>query len=83
MRFLITTKPCETDARKAATKPFDAALYNGQATIAGNLLFGVAVSPDYAPENLAHNRVVRALLAEMELETPLFALGRGGFRIQP
>ena len=70
-------KERETQGEIDVVEPFDAALYNGQATIAGNLLFGVAVSPDYAPENLAHNRVVRALLAEMELETPLFALGRG------
>ena len=52
MRFLITAKPCETDARKAATKPFDAALfsaymkYNEEMAKAGVLVVAEGLNPD-------------------------------------
>ena len=58
-------------------EPFDAALYNNQATIGENLLFGVAVGPAYQPHNLARNRTVSSLLDETGLGRPLFQLGRG------
>lgn len=52
MRFLITTKPCETDARKAATRPFDAALFsaymkfNEEMAKAGVLVVAEGLNPD-------------------------------------
>ncbi len=58
-------------------EPFDETLYNEQATIGENLLFGVAIGPAYAPQNLARNRTVSALLADTGLDVPLFTLGRG------
>ncbi|MFT3810346.1 MAG: ATP-binding cassette domain-containing protein [Micropepsaceae bacterium] len=58
-------------------EPFDAAHYNNQASIGENLLFGVAIGPAYAPQNLARNRTVSALLEETGLDKPLFTLGRG------
>lgn len=58
-------------------EPFDEAVYNAQATIGENLLFGVAISPRYALSNLAHNRYIMAQLHESRLEDPLFELGRG------
>jgi len=58
-------------------EPFDETLYNNQATIGENLLFGVAVGPAYAPHNLARNRTVSGLLDETGLTKPLFNLGRG------
>lgn len=58
-------------------EPFDETHYNNQATIGENLLFGVAVGPTYAPQNLARNRTVSGLLDETGLGKPLFELGRG------
>ncbi len=58
-------------------EPFDAQHYNNQASIGENLLFGVAVGPAYAPDNLARNRTVSHLLDETGLTRPLFELGRG------
>ncbi len=58
-------------------EPFDQALYNNQATIGENLLFGVAVGPAYQPQNLARNRTMSALLDDTGLARPLFTLGRG------
>ncbi|BCW87113.1 hypothetical protein sos41_02390 [Alphaproteobacteria bacterium SO-S41] len=58
-------------------EPFDAALYNAQATIGENLLFGVAIGQTYAPQNLAQNRTVKHLLEESGLDAQLFTLGRG------
>lgn len=52
MRFLITSRPCETDARKGATKPFDAALfsaymkYNEEMAKAGVLVVAEGLNPD-------------------------------------
>ena len=52
MRFLITAGPCETDARKEATKPFDAALfsaymnYNEAMAKAGVLVVAEGLNPD-------------------------------------
>lgn len=58
-------------------EPFDEALYNDQATIGQNLLFGVAIGQTFAPQNLAQNRLVSQLLDDTGLDKPLFTLGRG------
>ena len=58
-------------------EPFDETVYNHQAAIGDNLLFGVAIGPDYALPNLARNRFVSKLLDDTQLEKPLFTLGRG------
>ncbi|MCC6920224.1 MAG: ATP-binding cassette domain-containing protein [Alphaproteobacteria bacterium] len=58
-------------------EPFDVTRYNSQASIAENLLFGVAIGQDYAPANLSHNRRVMNLLEREQLVQPLFTLGRG------
>ena len=70
-------KARETSGDVDIVEPFDEALYNNQATIGENLLFGVAVGPAYAPQNLARNRTVSALLTDTGLDGPLFTLGRG------
>lgn len=51
--------------------------YNNQATIGENLLFGVALTPEYVVDNLARNRIVSQLLEDTQLDRPLFTLGRG------
>jgi putative ABC transport system ATP-binding protein len=58
-------------------EPFDAALYNSQATIGQNLLFGVAIGQTYALQNLAQNRTIKQVLEETGLDERLFTLGRG------
>lgn len=74
-RALFKTREMSGDVD--IVEPFDETLYNNQATIGENLLFGVAVGPAYAPQNLARNRTVSGLLDDTGLDRPLFALGRG------
>lgn len=58
-------------------EPFDEERYASQATIVENLLFGVALTPEYMLPNLARSRVISTLLHETQLDKPLFTLGRG------
>lgn len=74
-RALFKTREMSGDVD--IVEPFDQTLYNNQATIGENLLFGVAVGPAYQPQNLAHNRTVSRLLDDTGLGGPLFTLGRG------
>lgn len=74
-RALFKSREMKSDVD--IVEPFDEALYNNQATIGENLLFGVAVGPAYEPRNLARNRTVAQLLEETGLRRPLFELGRG------
>ncbi|MEO4041341.1 ABC transporter transmembrane domain-containing protein [Hoeflea sp. CAU 1731] len=50
--------------------------YNNFANIGENLLFGTSSDPDYEPENLPSNKMIRKLLASEGLEEPLFAMGK-------
>jgi putative ABC transport system ATP-binding protein len=74
-RALFKTREMSGDVD--IVEPFDETLYNNQATIGENLLFGVAIGPAYQPQNLARNRTVSNLLEETDLTRPLFTLGRG------
>ena len=68
MRFLITTKPCETDARKAATKPFDVALFaaymrfNEEMAKAGVLVVAEGLNPDGFRARVALDGTKRAVV---------------------
>jgi putative ABC transport system ATP-binding protein len=57
-------------------EPFDPARYNKNMTVAENLLFGTAVGPDFAPENLADNEYLRNTLRGIGLGDDLVGMGR-------
>jgi putative ABC transport system ATP-binding protein len=56
-------------------EPFDAAKYNGQATVAENLLFGVPTSPALTGRNLAEHAGFREALERRGLMDDLVAMG--------
>ena len=60
----------------AFVEPFDPQVYNNQATVGENLLFGTSRLPAYDPANLSSNRIVRSVLAEAGLEKELFDMGK-------
>jgi putative ABC transport system ATP-binding protein len=56
--------------------PFDPARYNKNMTVAENLMFGTAVGPDFAPDNLANNEYLRTTLRGLGLGDDLVDMGR-------
>jgi putative ABC transport system ATP-binding protein len=60
----------------ALIDPFDPARYNKNMTVAENLLFGTAVGPDFAPDNLANNEYLRTTLRGLGLGDDLVNMGR-------
>ena len=56
--------------------PFDPARYNKNMTVAENLMFGTAVGPEFAPENLASNEYLRTTLRGIGLGDDLVNMGR-------
>jgi putative ABC transport system ATP-binding protein len=61
-------------------EPFDRARYLHNATLGENLIFGAPLAPEFQGPELAHNRFVRRVLREAELEEPLIALGWEAWR---
>ena len=60
----------------ALVDPFDPARYNKNMTVAENLLFGTAVGPNFAPENLANSEYLRTTLRGLGLGDSLVEMGR-------
>ncbi len=56
-------------------EPFDPATYNHNASIAENLIFGVAAHPDFSPEVISNNPTLRHILRTEELEPRLLEIG--------
>jgi putative ABC transport system ATP-binding protein len=56
-------------------EPFEAGAFNMNASIGENLLFGVPVGSRFAPENLAQDNFVRAIISAEALAGPLLAIG--------
>jgi putative ABC transport system ATP-binding protein len=56
--------------------PFDPARYNKNMTVAENLMFGTAVGPEFAPDNLASNEYLRTTLRGIGLGDDLVNMGR-------
>ena len=54
---------------------FDLALYNSEATVAENLLFGTPVGPELSNTNLASNAYFRSILAQSGLDEALYRMG--------
>ncbi|PIU15815.1 ABC transporter ATP-binding protein, partial [Methylobacterium sp. CG08_land_8_20_14_0_20_71_15] len=63
------------DGAERLVEPFDPALYNHQATVGENILFGEAVGPTFAGEALAAHPYLRAVLEAEELTRPLSEIG--------
>jgi len=57
-------------------EPFDPALYNDQASVGENLLFGTAIDDKYKLENLPENKLVIEVLKNENLEETLFEMGK-------
>jgi putative ABC transport system ATP-binding protein len=60
----------------ALVDPFDPARYNKNMTVAENLMFGTAVGPEFAPDNLANNEYLRTTLRGLGLGDDLVGMGR-------
>jgi putative ABC transport system ATP-binding protein len=58
-----------------AIAPFEPDVYNSEATVLENLLFGAATGPLLAETALASNSYFRLVLREHGLEEPLYAMG--------
>ncbi len=56
-------------------EPFDPALYNHQATVGENILFGEAIGPAFSEANLARHPYLRAVLEAEDLTRPLIEIG--------
>jgi putative ABC transport system ATP-binding protein len=54
---------------------FDLKLYNTEATVAENLLFGTPVGPELSNVNLASNAYFRSILAQSNLDEALYRMG--------
>jgi putative ABC transport system ATP-binding protein len=55
---------------------FDPAQYNKNMTLAENVMFGTAVGPEFAPENLGNNPYLLNVLRTSGLEDSLVAMGQ-------
>ncbi|MBV9243531.1 MAG: ABC transporter ATP-binding protein, partial [Methylobacteriaceae bacterium] len=60
------------DGTEDLIEPFDPKLFNRNATVGENLVFGVAREPAFAPDRLAEQEFVRAILDDSGL-TPMLA----------
>ena len=58
-----------------AVEFFDTNAYNQQLTIGENLIFGTPIDPDFNPENLSSNAMLRDILSRANLLSPLFDIG--------
>jgi putative ABC transport system ATP-binding protein len=54
---------------------FDPALYNAEATVAENLLFGTPMGPELSNVNLASNAYFRSVLSQSGLDEALYRMG--------
>lgn len=63
------------DQAERLVEPFDPALYNHQADLAENILFGEPVGPALAPARLARQPYLRAVLEAEGLTRPLTEIG--------
>jgi len=57
-------------------EPFDPALFNRNATLGENLLFGTAVGNTFSPEKMAENPYMRSMLDATRLTPELIYMGR-------
>lgn len=57
-------------------EPFDETLYNANASVAENLLFGTPVGPEFAIDSLAENAYVRHVLDKVGLMSDMVIMGR-------
>ena len=66
----------DADGLRHLVEPFDPTLYNNQASIGENLVFGTPISEAFSLKRLGSNSEMRAVLAELDLDGALFDLGR-------
>jgi putative ABC transport system ATP-binding protein len=74
-RLTLREKLAEGDMA-GLVESFDEALYNTNATVAENLLFGTPVGPKFTLENIAENAYVREVLDKTALTEDFVRIGR-------
>lgn len=65
----------EEEGLASLVTSFDPALYNAEATVAENLLFGTPVGPELSNVNLASNAYFRSVLGQSGLDEALYRMG--------
>jgi len=65
----------EEEGLASLVTSFDPALYNAEATVGENLLFGTPVGPELSNANLASNAYFRSVLAQSGLDEALYRMG--------
>jgi putative ABC transport system ATP-binding protein len=60
----------------ALVEPFDPKRYSQNMNVAENILFGTALTPEFAPEALGANAYLRSVLDKSDLTGDLMALGQ-------
>lgn len=74
-RKTVRARLTEDPEARELVEPFEADRYNTSATVAENLLFGTAVGPTFAHENLADHPYVRKVLADTGLTEDFLQMG--------
>jgi putative ABC transport system ATP-binding protein len=75
-RFAFRGKQDSDEELRRLIEPLNIGAYNRQLSISENLLFGSAIDPTYAADQLATNKSVRAVIAEIGLDKEIFMIGR-------
>lgn len=75
-RFALRGQQEKDEELQRLIEPLNVGAYNRQLGISENLLFGSAIDPTYAVDQLATNKTVRAVMAEIGLDKEIFMIGR-------
>ncbi len=75
-RFALRDKQENDEELQRLIEPLNFGAYNRQLSISENLLFGSAIDPTFAPDQLATNKTLRAVMAEIGLDKEIFMIGR-------
>lgn len=75
-RFALRDKQADDAELQRLIEPLNIGSYNRQLSISENLLFGSAIDPSFAPDQLATNKALRAVMAEGGLDREVFMIGR-------
>lgn len=75
-RFALREKQESDEELKRLIEPLNVSAYNRQLSISENLLFGSAIDPAFAGEQLATNATLRAVMADIGLDREVFMIGK-------
>lgn len=75
-RSALRGKLASEEELQRLIEPLNVGAYSRQLSVSENLLFGSAIDPAYAPDRLATNTALRAVMAETGLDRDIFSVGR-------